>query len=83
MSSVEEELQEAKRRLELAKAKVKAEIEVFLTAMNLNDAEEVRESFRRLKTLVEEGWAYSETSLPKLIKRVNELERVAQSKHPR
>ena len=49
---VERDLEFAERKLELVKAKIRAEVEVFLMALKLDFDTEVEESFKRLGELV-------------------------------
>jgi len=72
------ELEEAKRRLELVKTKVRAEIQVLTAAMDLNADREIEKSFERLEELVGKGKYYGEPStwstLLGLIRHINNLQ---------
>ena len=81
MQSKEEvlkELEETKRRLELVKTKVKAELQVFTAAMDLNADHEIEESFKRLEELVGKKTYFGEpstwNSLLGLIRHINNLQ---------
>ena len=72
------EMELAKQKLALFKAKIKAEIQVFITAMDLNDPHETEQSFKRIGELlgmhVYRGEPSTWSSLLGLIRHVNDLQ---------
>ena len=71
------EMELAEQKTKLLKAKVKAEVQVFITAMDLNDPHETEESFKRIGELlgmhVYKGEHSTWGSLLGLMKHINNL----------